>query len=74
MYSLMVEKAITCILLCSEVAGLAACFGLELCGEIVGRLEVEAVGYLLDAHVSSGEELLCTLQAQVRLLTLCPLV
>ena len=47
----------------SKVAGFAPCFNLEFGGEIVGRLKVEAVGYFLDAHVGSGEQLFGSLQA-----------
>ena len=48
-------------------AGLAPHLGLELAGEIVGRVKVEAIGYLLDAHVCGREQFLGPLQAQVLL-------
>ena len=42
----------------AEVAGLDAHLGLELGREVVGALEVETVGDLLDSEVGGGEEFL----------------
>ena len=46
----------------SEVRWLHTRLVLELGGEIVGRLEVEAIGYFLDAFFCGGEKLLGSLQ------------
>ena len=54
-------------LFCLDLTGLAAHLGLELGREVVWTLEVQPIGHLLDAEVTSGKEFLGTEESQLLL-------